>query len=149
MSDNFYLSFDFKSKVSHDVFEKKMNVNRHPHFTSMSSCQIVHVISNFNVLVDVWFFSLHESHYTSHFELCMSIDMQLFSHLCASFCVRQMSKLAKIVIHTHTHKHWPHGLGGPWRIWTILAESEYIEHDSRKHQLTKSTYHRVNHMQCV
>ena len=52
MFDKFQLTFNFKSKVSHDVFKNKKN-ECHLNVT----CLVVRDISISKVSIDMWFFS--------------------------------------------------------------------------------------------
>jgi len=105
MFDNFYFTFNLKSKVLCDVFINKMNVDCHSQFFLRChlnvTCLLVCVISISKVSINVWFF-LHNSHYMSKSKLCVSIDVQ-FIYVQVFAC--QMSKTCNIFVKT---THWPH-----------------------------------------
>ena len=81
MFDKFQLTFNFKSKVSRDVFKNKMNVNWHLHFLLKYhlnvTCLIVCVISNSKVSIDVWLFFFFTSHTTC----------QILNRACQATCI--------------------------------------------------------------
>jgi hypothetical protein len=79
MFDNFHLTFNFKSKVSHDVFKNKNECQLISTFSSKMSPQFHMPCStcHFNLWSVNWCvgFFLHKAHYMSKFKLCMSIDV--------------------------------------------------------------------------
>ena len=103
--DRFHLTFNFKSKVSSDVFKNKKNVNGYLHFIFRCHiniiCLVVCVISISKVLNDVWVY-FHKSHYMSKSKLCVPHWCAIY--FCTSFCVSNIKKLQKQLSKIHISK---------------------------------------------
>lgn len=60
MPNKYHLTFNFKPKVSYDIFKNKNDVNGHLNFPVKChlhvTCLALHVIAISNELIDVWFF---------------------------------------------------------------------------------------------
>ena len=95
MFENFHPTFNFKSKVSGDVYKNKNDCQLISTFSSrilprcLMSSSTVHVISIFNVLIDLWFF-LHKSHYMSSSNRSCQLMCIYFNF--ANFCTSNVKK---------------------------------------------------------
>ena len=99
MFDKFHLTFNFKSKLSRDVFINTNECQLTPSFFFFLichfnvTCLVVCVISICEVSIDAWFFSLQVTLHVKIWIVCVS--WRAFC-LCASFCVSNIKNLQKL-----------------------------------------------------
>ena len=89
MFDRFHLTFNFKSKVSRDVFKNENECQLTSTFSSKLSPQC-HMPSNYTRHFKIWMsidkWLVHKSHYMSNSELIVCVNERAF-YFCASFCL--------------------------------------------------------------
>ena len=130
-----YLTFNFKSKVSHDVFKNKNECQLTSIFSSTISLQcymlVVCVITIFKVSIDVWFLFL-TSHTTSQ-NLNCGCQLMCILFLC-KFCVSNVKNFAK---NTHCpEEHQQDSESNFWRrewnsnclLQPVLLNQNYQQH---------------------
>ena len=106
MFDKFHLTFNFKSKVSRDVFKNEIECQSSSTFSSKMplQCQMPSSMCHFKFLKFqlTYGFFLDKSHYMSKFKLCVSIDVHF---IFVQVFVCQMPKTCKnFVKHIHCLK---------------------------------------------
>lgn len=114
MFHTFHLTFHFNSRVSHDFFKKKRNVNWHLHFRLKCfldvNCLVIFVISVANVSIDMWVLFYFTSHTTRQFLNCAwqltSKSFVSYYLFVQSFCMWNAKNLQKLY-KKNTHFHQP------------------------------------------